>query len=320
MLGSDPIHQYDNGLGGNVQRVVSLEPVYEKGGGDSTWCDWYFNEFLSGACMAFAYAQTGQENSFTWKKMGDGYKIQIPLIAKLRDENKIRVETLVESGKWFKKNFKVTPPTSVTVLNDHSDKDLKTVWFNSRYYRANLLWEKGTLRFRDIHIFDENLESDYLTEKGITSDCNYYALPFVDGFQWSSIDDIAGLRFKTASNDSIIDIIGQDPSVDDSVKEQLTVRWPMPHNSGEIRIMFHESAVTITAEGKHLKNWFLELSSAEDKDLPFVLIDNKQISCKYEGFDYTVTSKSGTFARDVNTNLRVVPDTDGIILDFSTRK
>ena len=35
MLGSDPIHQYDNGLGGNVQRVVSLEPVYTKGGGDS---------------------------------------------------------------------------------------------------------------------------------------------------------------------------------------------------------------------------------------------------------------------------------------------
>jgi hypothetical protein len=31
MLGSDPIHQYDNGLGTGWQRVVSLEPVYKGG-------------------------------------------------------------------------------------------------------------------------------------------------------------------------------------------------------------------------------------------------------------------------------------------------
>jgi len=39
MLGSDPIHQYDNGLGTGWQRVVSLEPVYERGGGMPTGAD-----------------------------------------------------------------------------------------------------------------------------------------------------------------------------------------------------------------------------------------------------------------------------------------
>ena len=68
MLGSDPIYQYDSGLGSERQGVVSLEPVYTKGGGDTTWVNWYFNQFVEGECTEFAYVQAGQENSFTWEK------------------------------------------------------------------------------------------------------------------------------------------------------------------------------------------------------------------------------------------------------------
>jgi len=166
MLGSDPIHQYDQGLGTTRQRVISLEPVYPKSGGDENWCQWYFDEFVNGASMGYAYTQAGQENSFTWKRMGEGYEMQMPMIAKMKAEGKVVVKTLGEAGQWFKDNYEVTPPTSVTALNDISDKNLKTVWFNSRFYRANLLWEKGTLRFRDVHVFDEKVASNYLTKKG----------------------------------------------------------------------------------------------------------------------------------------------------------
>jgi len=186
MLGSDPIHQYDQGLGTSRQRVISLEPVYPKSGGDENWCQWYFDEFVNGASMGYAYTQAGQENSFTWKRMGEAYEMQMPMIAKMKAEGKVVVKTLGEAGQWFKDNYEVTPSTSVTALNDISDKNLKTVWFNSRFYRANLLWEKGTLRFRDIHVFDEKVASNYLTKKGTTSRCNYYALPFLDGFRWSN--------------------------------------------------------------------------------------------------------------------------------------
>ena len=71
MLGSDPIHQYDNGLGTGWQRVVSLEPVYDRdgrGGGNPDWCRWYFDEFVQRPAMDFAYVQVGQENSFTWRR------------------------------------------------------------------------------------------------------------------------------------------------------------------------------------------------------------------------------------------------------------
>ena len=32
-------------------------------------------------------------------------------------------------------------------------------------YRANLLWENNALRIRDIHLFDENLESHICSKK-----------------------------------------------------------------------------------------------------------------------------------------------------------
>lgn len=320
MLGSDPIHQYDSGLGGNTQRVVSLEPVYKFGGGDSTWCAWYFDEFLEGACMEYAYTQTGQENSFAWKRMSQGFNIQMPLIAAMRDEGKIRVETLAESGAWFKENYPVTPPTSVTILKDHSEKDLKTVWFNSRYYRANLLWENGTLRFRDIHLFDEDVASAYLTQKGTSTQCFYHTLPFVDGFIWSSAETIAGLRFKVVQNDSLVEIKGGDPHVDDLVKGQLTITWPINSPSGEIKMVFDETSISMTASGNHLENWFLELSYDQDKKLPFNQINYKSIDCTYEGFDYSVALQSGVFIRQLDEGLRVIPEDGRILMNLAAKK
>src|SRR6185312_8547284 len=97
MLGSDPIRQYDNRLGSARQGVVTLEPVYRFGGGDSAWVHWFFNTFTSDPDLGFNYAQAGQENSFTWKAMARGLELQFPLIAKLRAAGKLRVETLAAS-------------------------------------------------------------------------------------------------------------------------------------------------------------------------------------------------------------------------------
>lgn len=307
MLGSDPIHQYDNGLGANVQRVVSLEPVYTGGGGNEEWCEWYYSEFVDGPAMAYGYTQTGQENSFTWKRMKKGFDIQMPMIAKMLKENKIELKTLGETGEWFKNKYPVTPPTSVTSLSDHSDKDLKTVWFNSRFYRANLLWEKGTLRFRDIHLFDENVESDYLTQKGTSTQCNYYTLPVVDGFRWSSSEKIAGLRFKAVQNDSIVEIIGGDPVVEDNIAGKLSITWQTTYPEGEITILFDESNINISSKGKSLKNWFLELSYSDDKEIPISEINDKTINYSYYNNAYSVQLQRGKFQRKSKTKVKLMP-------------
>ncbi len=317
MLGSDPIHQYDNGLGGNVQRVVSLEPVYSGGGGNQEWCNWYYSEFVNGPAMAFAYTQTGQENSFTWKRMKAGFDIQFPIIAQLLEEKKIELKTLGETGDWFKQQFEVTPATAVTVLSDHTEKDLKTVWFNSRFYRANLLWEQGTLRFRDIHLFDENLESDYLTQKGESTQCNYYTLPLVDGFQWSSTDIIAGLRFKTLKNDSVVDILGGDPLVNDKEEGQLLVTWKTTDPTGEIDLLFDESGIKISAKGKALRHWFMELNYDLENDFPLLEMIESRINCSYEGFKYSVSAIKGRFNQSSSNSIRIYPEKNKVQLDLN---
>ena len=315
MLGSDPIHQYDNGLGTGWQRVISLEPVYERGGGDANWCRWYFDAFVNGAAIGYGYVQTGQENSFTWKRMSKGFEIQMSMIAELLKEGKVTVKTLGETGQWFKDKYKVTPPTSVTVLKDHSEKDLKTVWFNSRFYRANLLWDNRTMRFRDIHLFDETVASDYLTKKGTSNQCDYYTLPVVDGFRWSSLETIAGLRFKTTGGS---EIEGGLPTVDDSTNGELTVRWPIHSPDGEVLITFNETCVSISTTGNVKDGWLLELSSDKKAKLPFDIIDRKKLSCTYKNIPYTILTKQGVFTNEPDSGLRIIPEDQCIVLDFST--
>jgi hypothetical protein len=316
MLGSDPIHQYDSGLGTNHQRVISLEPVYGRGGGDADWCQWYFDAFIDGAAMDYGYVQAGQENSFTWKSMAKGFNIQMPMIARLHKEGKIVLKTLGETGKWFKDNYRVTPPTSVTVLSDHSKKNQKTVWFNSRFYRANLLWDQGTMRFRDIHLFDESVASDYLTKRGTSTQCHYYTLPIVDGFRWSSLQTVAGFRLKSVGG---LEIKGGVPTVDDSTEGELTVRWPIHSPKGEIVMTFNETSVSVWAEGGMKDNWFLELSSDKKAKLPFRKIDRKKLSCTYKNSHYTILTKQGLFANESGSGLQIIPENDRIVLDFSSR-
>lgn len=102
MLGSDPMYQYDNGVGSDRQGVISLEPVYHDSGKNRKWVEYFFQSIVDGPSLAFNYAQAGQENSFTWNGMGEGLKMQFPIIDSLRRTGKIRLETLEASGKWFK--------------------------------------------------------------------------------------------------------------------------------------------------------------------------------------------------------------------------
>ncbi len=318
MLGSDPVRQYDDGVGTNHQGVVSLEPVYPKGGGDSTWVHWYFDQFVNGPAMEFAYVQAGQENSFTWERMKKGFEIQLPLIAQLRDEKRVTVETLAESGSWFKEKFPVTPATSVTVTKDLPGSDKKTVWFNSRYYRANLFWEKGTFRFRDIHLFDENLASDYLTQKLTDTQCTYFTLPFVDGFFWSSENSIAGLRLKGNVDGQDVDLPGDDLKIDDSVPGQLKISWNLKTVTGTMHMDMDEKEFSVYCSGNPSLKWFLDLSASSKAELPFQTIHPEKTECRFMETDYHVEAKQGSFllpGEDVV--FRIMPEKNRITLAFN---
>lgn len=319
MLGSDPIRQYDAGLGETRQGVITLEPVYRFGGGDSSWVHWYFDQFIKGPAISFAYVQAGQENSFTWKAMSKGLELQFPVIARLRDEKELKVETLAESGRWFKDHFKVTPPSAVTANDDNGQGHLKTVWYDSRFYRANLLWENGQLRFRDIHLFNEDLASTYLHEIATSNKATFFTLPFVDGHVWSSAEKRAGLRLLTVKEGKEIPVEGGDPVVTDSVPGKLRISWPLTSIPGTLVMDFDERqlSVEIITDGQRQAKWFFDLTAADSARLPFLTVAPKKVNCRFLDMDYAVSAVKGSFSRPGNgVVLRMSPDNHKLVLRF----
>lgn len=319
MLGSDPVRQYDDkGRGNNRQGVVSLEPVYQFGGGDSAWVHWYFREFIEGASMEYNYVQAGQENSFTWNKMKKGFEIQMPLIAKLRDEGKLRVETLAASGEWFRKKYKLTPATAVTVNNDITGSNKKTVWFNSRFYRFNLLWENNTLRFRDIHLFNEHFPSFYTEGVATSNDCAFFTLPFVDGYRWSSNEKTAGLWFKAVINGEELIVEGDDPIIRDDVPGKLYIEWPLKIPGTKLTIDVDEKQLSMKMEGAEDVHWFLGLTASDSAQMPFYKVTPRTMYCEFDKMKYRVKAMKGTFSKSPKDEvIRIKPDKSLIVLNFS---
>ena len=324
MLGSDPIYQYDDGLGQERQGVISLEPVYEKAGMDRRWVDYFLESIVNKPCLAFNYAQAGQENSFTWSNMSKGLEMQIPILDSLRKENKIRVETLGESGAWFKECFKVTPATAVTTLTDVRGEGNKTVWFNSRYYRANLLWEKGTFRFRDIHLFDESYKSVYLEKPGDGNQFLFYTLPVVDGFMWSEGLDRAGLRIVRLDKDGDKEELSLDHPVVTEIGKDTLVVSAEDSKGHAFKITFYETRFEVAALSKEADfSWALELKAAAGKELPFTVIEDKAVNASFDGFNYVITCEKGHIRKPESGSdyvFRIFPSDQEIVIDCTNAR
>lgn len=318
MLGSDPVRQYDTGLGTARQGVITLEPVYKFGGGDKGWIDWFFQTFTQDRSLGFNYTQAGQENSFTWKEMAAGLEIQMPLIAKLRDEGKLKVETMEESGTWFKKKYKVTPATSFTVTKDITGSDLKTIWYNSRFYRINLLWENNGLRIRDIHLFNEKFPDKYTTQIATSNECSFYTLPVVDGYLWSNQKEIAGLRFKALVDGKEILLKGKDPVFTDDGKNIVHVSWPLTSIQGSLEMELNDKTFNIKLVSKQKLNWYLDLNTAEPAKLPFKVVSPVKLDCEFEGAGYNLMATKGTFSQPANGAVfRLQPAENAISLNMA---
>lgn len=320
MLGSDPMYQYDAGVGTAYQSVISLEPVYKEAGKDKKWVEYFLESIVNQPCLAFNYAQAGQENSFTWAGMGEGLEMQFPIFDSLRKPGKIRIETLEESGRWFKKNFAQTPATAITTLSDVRNEGNKSVWYNSRYYRSNLYWEKDGFCFRDIHFFNEDFQSEYLNTPGKTGQFFYYTLPVVDRFYWSTPEEKTGLRVvKTdkAGNKSVL--VLTDPVVCEPSSTVLRVS-SKDKNGNNFIFTFHEDKIDVTCEAveKDL-DWALELKVPGERidRLPFKQFSNSSVSSEFRGFAYPIACEEGNIVKGNNTDyvLRFVPAANKLVID-----
>lgn len=320
MLGSDPIYQYDDGLGNDRQGVISLEPVYTQAGKNRAWVHYFFNAIVDQPCLAFNYAQAGQENSFTWDAMKDGLEMQIPIIDSLQRTQKIQVLTLAETGKWFKEKFSTTPATAVTVLNDIRNENNKTVWFNSRYYRANLLWKNQDFSFRDIHLFDERFKSQYVDKPGESSQFFFYTLPMVDGYMWSTPEDRAGMQIvqHSASGEKKIVRLNPPTITEPDIKTLVVTCTDVENHSFKMTFTESDFEITCDTNDKDFR-WSLDLHTASS-ELPFKEIEGQNIMAEFQGFKYVIRCLDGKPEISGDCALRISPVQNRIKIDCTNNR
>lgn len=295
MLGSDQVYQYDFGMKEDFspkpsQSVITLEPVYHSaGGGLNKWVDWYMKENFNGECLSFGYAQAGQENSFGWQKMKEGLKYQFALFDKLVKEGKIEVETLGESGRWFKNAYDITPASAITAHSAYDDPDKDSVWFCNKNYRINLYGEKHHFRIRDMHLFDENLADEFESKVCKENAAVYETLPVADGYQWSGNYIRSGVYFKDAETGEEIkysEMLFEDNN-DGSCNVNFVTEF------GNIVFTLGENTIEISSQRDILLENTL---GRKNETVPTVISsDEKKITLCYNDRSYSLVLSQGVF-------------------------
>ncbi|MGC8622150.1 MAG: hypothetical protein ACP5U0_09575 [Caldisphaera sp.] len=318
MLGSDPIYQYDSGLSyengfvkiSKNQPVITLEPVYPEGGGSSKWVKWYFDETFNNPCLSFCYSQVGQENSFGWESMKKGFTYQIEFISSMVKQGKISVEQLRESGIWFKSHYKLTPSSSLIAMNDWKELGHKSIWYNSRFYRANFYFDGSYFRIRDIHKFDENYKERYLTRKCNNKHFVYDTLPVIDGYLWSKKDVLAGVYLIEQDN-LTVSLIRLDKIF---VKEQDDTLWInlLTSHGNIVKIHCLQDKIEITLDicGDGFKIG-MELLTGVNSSIKE--INKNSISYNYNFFQYTVNIDVG-YIKIENNRIFFWPENGKLII------
>jgi hypothetical protein len=289
MQGNDPIYQY----GGSVAEY-NLEPIFPHAGGSSKWVEWYFRSLVEQPCLGFRYAQTGQENSFSWDLIKQGMGFQLSTLAGLVKKGEVRVETLEKTGEWFKSHFELTPATAAVSLDDWRYQGRKSVWYNSRFYRVNFFWDKGTVVLRDLHLFDERDVSPAYRGVFKTSGLKVETLPVVEGSVWGTRAEPANAIFKLGDG-TPLEIAG-DPTVVPSGTAELKILQPLK-GGGELTVICGESQVgCAVVDARHQPiAWALELHGGTAQAKALTGVSDHQLQFKSGDFAYSLSVQEGLF-------------------------
>lgn len=311
MLGSDPIYQH-----GVTPGMFTLEPVYPNAGGSADWVTWFMNNLVEQPSLAFAYTQAGQENSFGWQAMERGLTSQVAFLATQAAAGKIRIETLAETGRWFREHYALTPPTSVVALDDWKHEGRRSVWYDSRFYRLNLLWENGTFGIRDLHCFNENLVSPTHETALTASSLAYETLPVMDWASWSRSGGpkTTGMWPVLLSSDGTASpMVPQGaPEVKELNARELSVRQPL-HDGGSFSMICSERKVAcngINRDGRPLR-WAWNLAGGAGQKAVVRSVDSDRIHYQFGGMDYELRISSGSCRQLAGGNIQIDPGTAG---------
>jgi len=303
MLGSDPIHQYNLGLGHPEERqsVMSMEPIYGNSGSDRDWVEWYMKETYNNKTLALSFTQFGQENPFGWQAIKAGLPMQFEILSRMQKQNRLEVIPLGEAAKRYTERYTDTVPVSICVDSDCLPTDFKTVWYMSKFYRANTLYQKGKLFIRDMFTFHDRYEELYLHDKVHTDTCYFENLPIMDGFRFSGPDQTAGI-YPVKNQE---DVVFGGPYLSETVNQSVTLTL-----SDELKILFEANRFTIYAKDRDII-WIFR--TAQMKDTSYTLVSDREVRLTHCGFSYSIRLETGIF-KDSPDGLTMLPQDGTIIL------
>ena len=289
MLGSDPVYQYDFGMSAQngaqeIQGVITLEPVYNGGGGGvPEWVDWFMNENFNGDCLTFGYAQAGQENSFGWPGMKSGLEYQFALFEKLALENRITVEPIGETGRWFKSTWQSTPASAITAYTAFDDAEKNSVWYSTKNYRINLFSDHGEFRIRDLHVFSGKAEDPFENKVCMANEASYETLPVADGNRHSGNGVFAGIRITRNGKP----VTAGKMTFTDNLNGTATVDYET------FSLHLKEDGFSVNSD-EDFK--LVYLFGKSDNHMPEpVVSEERKLFLKYCGVTYGLTLKQGYF-------------------------
>jgi hypothetical protein len=305
LLGQDPVYYYDN----TFPYPDTMEPVWPPGQSES-FVDRFLNMIAHEPSQSFAYAQLGQENSFGWPKMRNGYPMQMERLAKIHKQGGLIVETMGETGRRFKRAFASTPVQAQVMLSDpfgNTDFPERSVWYQSKYFRANLHFRGDRFYLRDLHVYDDRFPQPYLEDVARQHGIEQRALAVLDGYHWSDDEARAGRSGRRAMGRFVL--IGPDGKESPlamkgapAVRETGPVlRTAVPLSSGgSLEVAFHEREIACSLNGVPVDTrlgvrfeWDPNRSAIQD-------VSRDRLRYRYRDFDYAVRVANGAASKTAN--------------------
>jgi hypothetical protein len=305
MLGQDPVYYYDN----QIHYPDTMEPAWPSGQSE-TFVDTFYDMIAKAPCQSVAYMQLGQENSFGWAATQKGYPMQMEKLAKMRREQHLAVETMGETGRTFKHTFRSTPTQAQVMLEDpygNAQLPQRTVWYQSKFLRANLHFRGDQFYLRDLHVYNDRFPQPYLTEPVRQHGIEQRLLAVLDGYHWSDDAVRSGHAGVRAMGRFVV--IGQNakeipltmsgmPSI---AEDGQTLRVTVPVSGGGALVaVFRERDITFTLSlARRSDRLALLLDWAAGKST-FQSCTADQLKYRFQNFDYAVQVTGGVASSSVS--------------------
>ena len=297
LLGPDPIYNFEQDVRSGLQGVYTLEPSWLIGRNEK-WISWFFGCLTEEDSLGAGYAHVGQENNFLWENIKPGMEPQLKHLKKLRQEGKVRIETMADSSAWFKRAYRLTPPMTFQASGDwDTERNLSAQWYACSNYRLGFLGEEGHLRIRDFFLYRQEYPSRYLNAPMDNAKSNFDALPVLFPQIWTDRKGTGQRPFIRLTDEN-----GQEPlgKIVYQALDELTAQAVLSEEKSGARLAcftMHPDRVLLEGDYRLCFDTLPVFRSLKN--------DGKEISMEYRGFSFGFTVETGRILR---------ADTEGVVL------